>query len=32
MAELREMFIKLDTNSDGVLSFDEIDAGMQAIS
>ena len=26
------MFIKLDTNSDGVLSFDELEAGMQEMA
>ena len=32
LAQLRDMFLKLDSNLDGVLSFDELEAGMQEIA
>ena len=32
MAEVREMFLKLDTDNNGFLTFDELEAGMQDIS
>jgi len=31
LVEMREMFCHLDTNNDGFLSFDELEAGMAGI-
>ena len=32
LADVREMFIKLDVNHDGFLSLEELEAGMQDIA
>lgn len=32
LAEIREMFLKLDTNNDGHLTIDELENGMKEIS